>query len=322
MANFTVTTLADSGPGSLRAAITAANATSPGSPNTITFDASLAGGTITLASDLPSITNLTSIVASDTTAGSAPTIGINFNGHAGLTFAGGSQGSELIGLALGGASGNGVTLNAGNILLNNNYIGLALDGTARANTGDGVFVSSSSSGNHIGSNPDALSRVVTNVISSNGGNGITFQGSADNVVESNRIGTNVAGTAAMANGGNGIWVTAGANGNLIGGTASFDSDTGQQNDPTGDKGTTTATIVTPPLGNLVSGNGANGIRIDTGSENNVLSGNFVGTDVTGDAALGNTLDGVSINGADNNSLIGCTFVDNPFIYYNVVSGNG
>ncbi len=55
---------------------------------------------------------------------------------------------------------------------------------------------------------------------------------------------------------------------------------------------------------------------------NVLSGNFVRTDVTGNAVLGNTGDGVAINGADNNSLIGCTFVDNPFIYYNVLSGNG
>jgi len=322
MASFTVTNLNDSGAGSLRAAITEANAASPGSPNTINFDPSIAGGTITLQSDLPSITNPTSIVASSTTAGSAPTIEINFNGHAGLTFDAGSQGSQLIGVALGGASGAGVTLNAGSILLNNNYIGVALDGTALGNTGDGVFVASTSSGNQIGANPDALSRVVTNVISNNGGNGITFSGSADNVVESNRIGTNVAGTAAMANAGNGIWVTAGANGNLIGGTASFDSSTGQQNDPTGDKGTTAATIVTPALGNLVSGNGQNGILIDTGSQNNVLSGNFVGTDVTGNTALGNTNDGVAINGADNNSLIGCTFVDNPFIYYNVLSGNG
>jgi len=146
MASFTVTNLNDSGAGSLRAAITEANAASPGSPNTINFDPSIAGGTITLQSDLPSITNPTSIVASSTTAGSAPTIEINFNGHAGLTFDAGSQGSQLIGVALGGASGAGVTLNAGSILLNNNYIGLALDGTALGNTGDGVFVASTSSG--------------------------------------------------------------------------------------------------------------------------------------------------------------------------------
>ena len=48
MANFTVTNTNDSGAGSLRAAILQANATSPGSSNTITFDSSIAGGTITL----------------------------------------------------------------------------------------------------------------------------------------------------------------------------------------------------------------------------------------------------------------------------------
>jgi autotransporter passenger strand-loop-strand repeat protein len=319
MSTFTVTNLNDSGAGSLRAAITALNSASPGSANTIDFSVS---GTITLASGLPTIVNAVSIVASGTTAGSAPTVGINFNGNAGLVFSGGSQGSQVIGLSLGGATGNGVTLNVGNVTLNNNYIGLALDGSARGNTGDGVYVAATSSGNNIGSNPDALSGIVTNVISANGGNGISFHGSADNTVESNRIGTNIAGTAAMANGSNGIWVTDASNGNLIGGTAYIDSNTGAVNNPTGNKGTVPAVIVTPPLGNLVSGNAGDGIRIDAGSENNVLSGNFVGTAVGGNTALGNQGDGVAIVSADNNSLIGCTFVDQPFIYYNVISGNG
>ena len=127
MATFTVTTLADSGPGSLRAAITSANAASPGSLNTINFSVS---GTITLLSDLPSITHPTAIIAASSAPGNPPTVGIDFNHHAGLVFASGSQGSQLIGLSLGNATGNGVTLNAGNIILNNNYIGLALDGTA------------------------------------------------------------------------------------------------------------------------------------------------------------------------------------------------
>ena len=53
------------------------------------------------------------------------------------------------------AAGNGVTLHAGGITLNNNYIGLALDGSAAGNTGDGVFVAATSSGNNLGFNPDA-----------------------------------------------------------------------------------------------------------------------------------------------------------------------
>jgi hypothetical protein len=109
---------------------------------------------------------------------------------------------------------------------------------------------------------------------------------------------------------------------VIGGTAFTDTSTGAQNDPTGDKGSVTPVFVTPPLGNLVSGNSQNGILIDSGSSNNILYGNFVGTTSDGNHSLGNTLDGVAIQNADNNSLIGCDFTQNPFVYYNVISGNG
>ncbi|MCI0458276.1 MAG: Ig-like domain repeat protein [Gemmataceae bacterium] len=58
-ASFAVTTTNDDGAGSLRAAITAANAAA--GADTIDFDASLLGRTITLASSLPAITNPVSI---------------------------------------------------------------------------------------------------------------------------------------------------------------------------------------------------------------------------------------------------------------------
>ena len=334
MATFTVSSLNDSGTGSLRAAIQAANAEAPGTSNTINFSVA---GTITLVSDLPSITNPTSFVAGNTATGTPPSVGINFNQHTGLVFAAGSDGSQVIGFALGNALGNGVTLNAGGITLNNNYIGLALNGTALGNSGDGVFVGAASSGNLIGYNPeaatlsangDAATGVVSNVISANGGNGISFHGSADNTVVSNRIGTSVDGTAAMGNGGNGIWLTGGSDGNTIGGTVvgyapnPTPGQPNQANNPTGNKGTVAGVFVPPPLGNLVSGNAQNGILIDANSQNNVLNGNFVGTTANGNGDLGNQGDGVAINGADNNSLLGCTVVDEPFVYYNVVSGNG
>lgn len=322
MANFTVTNLNDSGPGSLRAAIEASNATPAGSANTISFSV---GGTITLTSDLPSITRETAIVAGSTATGSAPTVGINCAGHAGLVFDAGSDGSQLVGLSVGNAHGNGITLNASNVTLNNDYVGVALNGSALGNTGDGIYVSASSSGNQIGYNPDATN-VVSNVISGNGGNGISLHGSADNTIVSNRIGTSVDGTTAMGNGGNGIWVTQQSNRNTIGGAVTGVNADGEPNDPTNDKGqggpNGTQVIVTPPLGNLVSGNGDNGILIDRHSNGNVMSGNFVGTDVTGNAALGNANDGIAIDGADRNRLIGCQVNDNPFVYYNVVGGNG
>ena len=43
---------------------------------------------------------------------------------------------------------------------------------------------------------------------------------------------------------------------------------------------------------------------------------------TGVATLGNAGDGVAIDGAALNALIGCQVNNNPFVYYNVVSGNG
>ncbi|WP_428669137.1 beta strand repeat-containing protein [Reyranella sp.] len=324
MANFTVTNLNDSGAGSLRAAIQGSNAGPAGVANTISFSPGLTG-TITLISDLPAISRQTSIVSGSTTTGTAPTIGIDFNGHAGLVFAAGSDGSQLVGLSVGNANGHGITLNASHITLNNDYVGVALNGSALGNTGDGVYVSAGSAGNSIGYNPDAAA-AVSNVISGNGGNGISLHSSLGNTIVSNRIGTSVDGTTAMANAGNGIWVTNHSNGNTIGGDAIGVNADGQPNDPTNDKGdggpNGTQVIVAPPLGNLVSGNGKNGILIDQHSESNLLEGNFVGTDVTGNAALGNAGDGIAINDANRNSLIGCLFQDNPFVYYNVVSGNG
>lgn len=151
---------------------------------------------------------------------------------------------------------------------------------------------------------------LSNVISGNGGNGIGIYGSDDNHIAMNYIGTDASGTARVGNGGNGILVTNGAARNLIGGQA-----TGG-NDPTAE------VFVRPPQGNLISGNRGNGVLINQGATRNLLSGNFVGTIASGNAALGNRLDGVAIVNADGNALIGCTFQQSPFVFYNVLSGNG
>jgi parallel beta-helix repeat protein len=322
MRTLTVSNTNNSGPGSLRAALTIVNAGRPGSSWTIRFRVR---GLITLASPLPAVRRTVSI--NGTTAPGyayrgAPVTGINFNHRTGLVFAAGSAGSQLLGLAVDDANGNGVTLNAGSITLNGDYIGLNLIGRPAGNHGNGVYVSAASSRNLIGLNRGAVVGLVSNVISANFGSGLVLAGSSGNTVVSNRIGTNPAGSSAMANGGNGILITGGASGNEIGGTAFIDKKTGQANNPTGDKGTVTPVFVVPPLGNQVSGNLGNGIMINGGSRNNVLNGNFVGTTANGNAAIGNRANGVWIYGANNNSLIGCKFVNNPFVYYNVVSGNG
>ena len=151
---------------------------------------------------------------------------------------------------------------------------------------------------------------LSNVISANGGNGIDLNAANNNQVAMNYIGTDVTGTLDLGNAGDGVLMTAGAMGNLIGGSA-----TGG-NDPTNN------VFVRPPQGNLISGNAANGVFITGAATQNTLSGNFIGTAASGNSALGNTMDGVAIQNADGNSLLGCAFQTDPFVFYNVISGNG
>jgi parallel beta-helix repeat protein len=318
---FVVSRLGDSGPGSLRAAIAAANATSAGTSSLISFGVN---GTITLASSLPTVARQVAINATSApthVTNGAPVVALDFNGHPGLIFGVGSAGSQLLGVAVDDASGNGVILDEGSITLNDDYIGLNLAGAKAGNAGNGVLVWGESHGDFIGLNSSDAPGVVANVISGNGINGIELDGSSSNTVVANRIGTNPAGTSAIPNGGDGIYITHGSRGNEIGGTAYVNTVTGQANNPTGNKGTVTPIFVVPPLGNLISGNGRNGVLIDTVSRGNVLNGNFIGTTASGDGALGNDGDGVWIAGAPGNSLLGCKFVNNPFVYYNVISGN-
>ena len=317
---LTVSRLSDAGPGSLRAAITTVNTSLPGRPALIRFTVR---GMITLSSPLPAVSRNVTISGATAPgyAGGAPVVGINANGRAGLEFAPGSAGSRLLALAVDGASGAGVRLGASNITLDADYIGLSLSGAAAGNRGDGVYVAAGSYANTIGENPSGKSGAVSNVISGNGGNGITLFGSSLNTVQDNRIGTNPAGTSAVPNRLNGLAIAGLSYANEIGGTAFVDSATGQANNPTGSKGTVTPVFVVPPLGNLISSNGLNGVLIAGGAGHNELNGNFIGTTANGDAALGNGANGVWINAANHNSLVGCKFVNNPFVYYNVVSGN-
>jgi len=322
---YAVTNTNDSGAGSLREAITSVNASSTSQYSGISFSVA---GVITLASDLPAITKKVLIdgtsapgyVSGNTTT--APLVAVNFNGvGSGFNFNSGSAGSGISGLSIYGSNSNGITLNASSITLLKNYIGLNLSGTAGGNAKNGIYIASTSINNIIGSNPKSISGLYSNVISGNTLNGIQIYGSAGNKIQANAIGTNPAGTAAFGNKNNGVYVTYYATENTIGGTAYYNAATGQTNDPTGNKGTVPIVYIAPPLGNLISGNTYNGVHIDQYSELTVLSGNFIGTNNAGTAAIGNGIDGVSITNSNNNQLIGCTYEDNPFIYYNVLSGN-
>jgi hypothetical protein len=244
-------------------------------------------------------------------------IGVGMNGS---TVAGnGGNGLELDGSnnnIIGGSTAQDRNVISGNgndgILINdssrNQVIGsfIGTDSTGALNCGndaDGILLTAGSTGNIIG---DTLG----NVISANHANGVVFSGANYNQLESNSIGTNVAGTADLGNDENGVMLTAGARGDWIGGNA------------TGGNNPTQGVYVRPPQGNLISGNNADGVLITGNATSNTLSGNFIGTTASGDAALGNSQNGVAIVNASGNSLIGCSFLDNPFVYYNVISGNG
>lgn len=320
---YTVTNLNDSGPGSLRAALTAANSAPAGQYSGITFSVQ---GTITLASNLPAITNRVLIdgaTAPGYSTTNGPTVALDFVGsYDGISFNTGSARSGMSGLAVIRSRGNGVTLNAGSIAIMLNQIGVDLTGADAGNAQDGIFIASTANNNRIGDNLNSASNYYSNLIAGNGGDGIEINGSSGNIIQSNLIGINRTGTTAIQNDGNGILITAAASNNTIGGTAYYDSATQQTNNPTGNKGTVSIVAIRPPQGNVISGNHLNGVLIENASENNVLSGNFIGTSANGNSAVANVLDGVLIRLANNNSLIGCSIVDQPFIYYNVLSGNG
>ena len=142
---ITVSSLADSGPGSLRAAIERANL-SAGS--VISF---ATNGTISLSTALPEVTSPINFYgASAPGYAGTPIVVVNFNGKPGLTLGKGSQGSVVSGLSLVGASDAGLTLAAPKINVMGNFIGVNSSGAVQPNQGDGIKIRSTSSLNVIG----------------------------------------------------------------------------------------------------------------------------------------------------------------------------
>ena len=320
-ATAVVSNTRSSGAGSLRAALVAANKRSKTTATTITF---ATAGTIVLTSNLTPIKRR--VIINATTApgyvsGGAPVVGLNANGKDAFRFDAGSAGSQLLGIAVTRARGNGVTLNAGGITVNYNQIGLTVAGNAAGNRGSGIYIARASKKNKIGMNPSKASGAVGNVISANRGAGIRISGSSANVIQANRIGTNRSGTAALGNRRAGLELVNGAAKNKIGGTVYTDSATGKTNNPTGTKGQVAEVYVVPPQGNLISGNRSDGVLISSRANKNVFNGNFIGTNAAGTGALANAGNGMRVINADGTVLRGCTVTDNPFVYYNVLSGN-
>jgi hypothetical protein len=235
-------------------------------------------------------------------------IGVDKSGTADL-------GNVLSGVRLGG-QGTGDASNSivrGNVLSGNggSQEGWGVQVTA---TGTGIKILGNRIGTDvtgtmpIGNSPDGIelindnSRVEVggsaagegNLISGNISQGI-YLNSRNHLIQGNRIGTDATGTAALANGQNGIYLN-GQTANTIGGTG-------------------------PQMGNLISGNGQSGVRLEQGASGNFVQGNFIGTNAAGTGAVPNQQDGVQVDGGDGNLIGGGQYDPVDGGGGNVISGN-
>jgi len=249
-------------------------------------------------------------------------IGTNFDGSASI--GNGSVGISTSGdFTIIGTNGDGISDSLeGNLISGNNQaiglssignrvsgnlIGLDLTGTTDiTQSGGGISLGSNSSQNLIGTDGDGQSDDLERNTISGLSSGISLNESQSNSIAGNYIGTDISGTFAIPNGVN----TPGGRGaiNLING--SNNNIIGTNGDGSGDSAE----------GNLISGNLLRGIVLD-GSSNNVVAGNFIGTDISGSSVLGNTL-GILIKAGSSHNLIGTNGDGtSDFFEGNVISGS-
>jgi len=232
-------------------------------------------------------------------------IGTDLNGNKGAAGLGNTAEGVRIKLAsnsilnnvISGNRGNGIgievtSLAPGNIV-RGNFIGTNASGAAIAGlpgNGNGL------SGVNIAGSPNnqigGAGLGAKNVISGNTLHGVQIIGTTArlNSVQGNYIGTDVTGTVDMGNLQDGIRISS-APKNTIGG-------------------------IFAGAGNLISGNGGNGVGIlNAASVNETVKGNTIGTDVSGMFALPN-LRGVYILNANQNQVGGTGINDG-----NLISGN-
>lgn len=294
LATYTVTNTNDSGAGSLRQAITDANANV--GADTIAFAIGSGAQTIALSSALPTITEQVTIDGwTQTGFAGTPLIRIDGNGAAGasgLVLSGASDFSIIRGLVITRFAVDGILVQSGadNITIRGNWIGTSGTGsTGMGNSDDGIDLASS--GAVIGGT-GANDR---NVITHNADEGITIVGSGTtgHLIQGNYIGVDPDGATGNGNTDVGIAIISGS-GNTIGGT-------------------------TTAARNVISRN-FEGIEINTA--NNVVQGNYIGTDAGGTLNRGNRSDdGVEIQGSSTGNTIGGTVAGaGNLIAYNFLNG--
>jgi hypothetical protein len=264
LANFLVSSNADSGTGTLRAAISALNSTG-GSSNTITFSLGSTAHTITLASQLPAITKQVDIEGNTVSGFSGPPLVVIAGASAGsgangLVLGTGSTGSVIQSVVIDGfGSGDGIIVQSNNDSVTGCFVGIDFTGSVAMPNLVGIDITGT------GCTTGGTSGGAGNVISGNGTDGVLISSGATALVEGNLIGTNAPGTAAVGNGLDGVEVDGSVS--TIGGTTSA-------------------------AANVISGN-VNGIGAGT---NCLIEGNLIGTNGSGTAAIANTSAGIVTTG--------------------------
>ncbi len=302
-----VTTTADAGPGSLRAAIYYAT-DHPGTTirfNIATNDLGYSNGVFNLhlTGLLPPLVVSGTVIDGSTQPGFAgkPLIFVDGSQMIPEAYAPGtatglliySSGNQIKDLSFSGFNWNGLTLiypDATNNTISGCWFGVDSTGTnAAPNAFQGILIAAGASGNTIG----GTNTLARNVLSGNSQYGIfiTDSNTTGNVVLGNYIGADFSGSNALANGLSGVFIGNGASGNTIGST-------------------------NPAGRNILSGNLQYGIYL-TNTTGNVILGNYLGVNAGGEIALGNGLSGVGLFGGTQN-VIGGTATGAG----NVLSGNG
>jgi hypothetical protein len=214
--------------------------------------------------------------------GNGTGIGLGSTGATNTQIGGSAAGA---GNVVSGSTNNGIELQAPGSVVEGNFIGT--DATGTIAIGNRIGVSVINQNNQTIGGPSAASR---NLISGNTLYGISINAADNCVIQSNYIGTDISGMAALGNASAGIYFVNGTQNTIIGGL--------------------TATPGTPP-GNLISGQ-TSGYGISSGggaaganhSNGSVLEGNLIGAKANGTNALGNKVgirlgeEGVTVGGAD------------------------
>ncbi|BAQ66285.1 S-layer family protein [Geminocystis sp. NIES-3709] len=172
------------------------------------------------------------------------------------------SGNNEVGIVIKGSS-------ATNQLIQNNYIGTDIDGdTALGNGFEGITIETTQN------------TIKNNVISANGGSqgGLWLNGvnAKNNTIIGNKIGTDTTGNVDLGNVQEGITINNATN-NTIGGSNANDR-------------------------NIISGNNTAGILVVGNSSDNLIEGNYIGTDIDGDTGLGNNFEGVGIYSSPSNTI--------------------